>query len=86
VKIHSSHLSLRFYKHFGWSKTLVERYLVSGHIDECFVGEVNFEYYRPDIGSEMDCEMMVRDGHEIVRWSDKLEGFKNDLDYLRGFN
>lgn len=57
-----------------------------GNIDECFVGEEGFEYYRPNIESEMDCEMIVRDGHEIVRWSDKLEGFKDDLDYLRGFN
>jgi len=86
VKIHSSHLALRFYLREGWTREMVERYVVNGKIDECFPGDGDFAYFRPDIGCTIDCEMLLKDGHIVERNPTWIENHKSDLEYLRIFN
>ena len=59
-----SSLAVRFYSAHGWTRELLEQYVVRGRLEE---KHFNFgkddPYWIPDVGCDMDVRRLMNDGH-----------------------
>lgn len=85
--IQSSHLNLRFYKRDGWTRELLEAYLISGKIldSEQDKGDKPSEtYFIAD--SLLNIAQLYKDFvTKVVRWSNTATEELSDLEYLESF-
>ena len=83
MRIQSSHLALRFYKHDGWDEETLKSCLSYGDIDFC-PGEY-LNYWRLTIGSGFDVPKIMKHATLVDRWS--IGGvIQTDEDYIRSMN
>ena len=83
MRIQSSHLALRFYKHDGWSESVLRECLEYGELEFCEGDFLN--YWRLKINSGFDIEKLMKYVTKVDRWYDG-ECHKTDEEYLREMN
>lgn len=84
----SSHLALRFYKHVGWTKELLEQYLIRGRVCDQWADQEVRDYYFLDhtMNSALDMDRLYKEQiSKVVRWYDGPPR-ETDLEYLKSFN
>lgn len=89
MPVSSSHLALRFYKHAGWTREILELYLVSGRILDVWENQPVRDYWFLDhsMSSRFDMgKLYTEQISVVVRYSDTAESNKSDLEYLEGLN
>lgn len=85
MPVHSSHLALRFYKHDGWTKEILDQYLKMGRVRDQIEGQEVRDYWFLDhnLGSCFDMDRLYNDRVSKVLTYDGKEG---DLEYMRRMN
>ncbi len=80
-------LSMRFYKSDGWTKELLEQYLLTGSLKT--FPEDAAPYWVPNANSSLDIDRLVKDGHVgdlVGKYSyGELQGL-SDLEILKERN
>lgn len=94
--VHSSHLALRFYKHDGWTKEILEAYLTCGRVVDIWPGQEERDYWFLDHtqGSRLDMDRLYAEQvGKVVRWYDfedpEHKGWghnESDLAFLKRMN
>lgn len=86
--VHSSHLALRFYKHDGWTKEILDKYLIRGRVVDQWADQEVRDYWFLDHTqySAFDCEKLLENEvGKVVRWYDG-DNRESDLEFLKGMN
>lgn len=88
MRVQSSHLALRFYKHDGWTEEVLRECLSYGDIEFC-PGNM-LDYWRLKVGSGFDVDKLMEHTTQVDRWYDKesfdFENKKTDAEYIREMN
>ena len=88
-RVSSSHLALRFYKHAGWTKEILDQYLLRGRVVDIWPGQEQRDYWFLDHtqGSRLDMKRLYENEvSEVIRYSETAEQGKSDLEYMERFN
>jgi len=88
-RVQSSHLALRFYKHDGWTKEILDKYLVRGRVVDIWPGQEQRDYWFLDHteGSTLDMDRLYKNEvGEVCRYSETAEKGASDLNYMKRFN
>lgn len=88
-RVQSSHLALRFYKHDGWTKEILDQYLIRGRVVDIYPGQKQRDYWWLDHeqGSALDMDRLYKNEvGEVSRYRDMAALGKSDLEYMKGFN
>ena len=94
-RVQSSHLALRFYKHDGWTKEVLEKYLKRGRVIDQFHDQEARDYYWLDHEQSSQFDMVKlfeNEVSEVTRWYDYdgplgyLREKESDLEYMKRFN
>lgn len=86
--VSSSHLALRFYKHCGWTKEILEKYLIRGAVKDQAEGQEVRDYWWLDHtqNSCLDMKRLLDEQvSQVIRWYDGPPR-ETDLEYLEKFN
>ena len=91
--VHSSHLALRFYKCDGWTKDILDKYVLRGEMDDTehtLYGHKNDPanaYFRPNMGTKLDVKALYENEISYVVHFDghKMEG-EEAIEYMRRMN
>ena len=85
--VESSHLALRFYKHHGWTKEILDYYITQGRVLDVWEDQEVRDYWFLDHtqNSKLDIERLYSERiSEVRRWNP--ETTVSDLQYLKGMN
>lgn len=74
-KIMLSNLAARFYVHHGWTKELVDDYLINGSFVEFHTDFPNDHYFILSVGSRYDVSRLLKDFPDL----EVSSFFKEDL-------
>lgn len=89
-RIYSSHLALRFYKGWGWTKELLEPYLTRGQMIDQIEGQDVRDYWFLDHtkNSCLDMERLFKElKPRVYHWNGNKELFDQEaIEYLEKMN
>lgn len=91
LPVDSSHLALRFYRSGGWTRTLLEGYLLQGAIGDTALShgdppERAYFYLDHTQGSRLDIDRLYRERvGKVGRYYDGAPR-ETDIEYLRSMN
>lgn len=86
--VHSSHLALRFYKHDGWTKEILDQYITRGRVMDQREGQEVRDYWLLDheLASRLDMPRLLENEiSKVVRWYDGPPR-ETDIEYLNEMN
>lgn len=89
LRIQSSHLALRFYKHDGWTKELLNQYLLYGEVLDVWKDQEVRDYWflNHEKNSHLDMERLVKDlNPRVFNWSNEELSGEQALSYLKEMN
>jgi hypothetical protein len=94
MEIHSSHLALRFYKGQGWTKEILEPYLLRGRLIDQLEGQEQRDYWWLDhrAGSQLDMKRLYEElSPRVFTYHWKNDGFEEltgeaAVEYMKGMN
>lgn len=89
MPVHSSHLALRFYKSDGWTKEILDQYVVRGRVVDVWQDQPVRDYYFLDHtqSSQLDMDKLYNERvSKVYRWSDTADQLLGDLEYLKEMN
>jgi hypothetical protein len=87
--VSSSHLALRFYKVAGWTKEILDEYLIKGRVVDIWPGQKVRDYWWLDHekGSQLDMDRLYNERVSAVhRFDEKAETHLTDLEYMKRMN
>lgn len=70
--VHSSHLSLRFYKRNGWTREILEPLLTKGKLIEQDSLFPDMHYFIPEAHSLLDIDKLCTIATNVVTWENKV--------------
>ena len=87
-RVQSSHLALRFYKHDGWTKEILDPYLIRGRVIDQREGQEvrNYFWLDHEQNSALDMDRLLSEQiSEVRRWYDGPPR-ESEIEYLKGMN
>ena len=81
--VSSSHLAIRFYKSQGWTKELLEEYLISGEIIDHPEGQEPRDYWFGSRKGKLDLDRLYHEQISEVQRYPFCDDTRPDLEYLK---